>query len=255
MSVNCKPSGSTVDKWKGRLDLGWLLSRGGYCLVVLCLLAAGWVSVAPVEAQQEGGAQQEGEVQQEQGSAAGVPGINSVNVGASGLPLPRFVSLRSGRVNVRIGPDARLHAVAWTYMRQGLPVEIIEEYDNWRRIRDSEGDGGWVDQAFLSGRRTVMPAPWIEGRSLVMRQQPSETGVKVAEIEAGVIGHVRQCRQGWCEIDIKAPCDLVEPLEDDSSSPLPQFLSDLFSLGDCARNYHGWLKQTDLWGVYPDEDF
>jgi len=180
---------------------------------------------------------------------------NGTNVGKSGLPLPRFVSLRSNRINVRIGPDKNAHAVAWTYLKQGLPVEIIEEYDNWRRIRDSDGDGGWVDQAFLSGKRTAMPAPWADASSRIIRKRPDEASAPVAEIEAGVIGELRQCRQGWCRLEIKTDCDLVESKGQVTTSPLPQFLSNLFSFGTCAHNYRGWIKQADLWGVYPDEEF
>jgi len=176
---------------------------------------------------------------------------------ASGLPLPRFVSLRSGRVNVRIGPDRAVHAIAWTYTRQGLPVEIIEEYDNWRRIRDGDGDGGWVEQAFLSGKRTAMPAPWIESNTLVLRSRPNETAAIVAELAMGVIGEVRQCNGEWCELHIRADCDLIESSAQAKPSLVPQFLSNIFSLGfsSCSKNYSGWLPQSDLWGVYPNEKF
>jgi len=182
-------------------------------------------------------------------------GLAVTNLGASGLPLPRFVSLGSGRVNVRIGPSRDSYPVAWTYTRQGLPVEIIEEYDNWRRIRDSDGDGGWVDQAFLSGKRTAMPAPWIKANSFILRAKPDEGGKVVAEIEANVIGDLRQCRQGWCELDIRADCDLIEPAGSASSVPIGQFLSDLFSFGSCSKSYRGWLKQSEIWGIYPGEEF
>jgi len=182
-------------------------------------------------------------------------GVETTNLGASGLPLPRFVSLRSGRVNVRVGPDRASYAIAWTYMRQGFPVEIIEEYDNWRRIRDNYGDGGWVDQAFLSGKRTAMPAPWSRTNLQSLRATPDEEGALVAEIEVGVIGDLRQCRQGWCELDIRAACDLIEPKGATGSSFMPQFLSELFSFGECSQNYRGWLKQNTLWGTYPGEEF
>ncbi|WP_421418412.1 SH3 domain-containing protein, partial [Agrobacterium tumefaciens] len=75
--------------------------------------------------------------------------------GASGLPLPRFVSLKSKRVNMRIGPSTD-YAVSWMYMKSGMPVEIIQEYENWRRIRDADGTEGWVNQALLSGERTAV---------------------------------------------------------------------------------------------------
>ena len=83
--------------------------------------------------------------------------------GPSGLPLPRFVSLKSGRVNSRIGPGVN-YAVDWMYLKPGLPMEIIQEYDNWRRVRDSDGSEGWINQSLLSGRRTGIAAPWQTGK-------------------------------------------------------------------------------------------
>ena len=72
----------------------------------------------------------------------------------SGLPVPRFVSLKADRVTVRGGPD-KDHDVAWIYTRVGWPVEITAEFENWRRIRDSDGSEGWVYHSLLSGKRTA----------------------------------------------------------------------------------------------------
>ncbi len=77
----------------------------------------------------------------------------------TGLPTPRFVSLKADEVNVRRGPGWD-HAVAWVFHRAGLPVEVIAEFDVWREVRDSEGATGWVAGTLLSGRRTVLVAPW-----------------------------------------------------------------------------------------------
>ena len=77
----------------------------------------------------------------------------------TGLPLPRFVSLKSDDVNVRRGPGQE-YDVAFTFVRAGLPVEITQEFDNWRKIRNSEGAEGWVFHSLLSGKRTALVAPW-----------------------------------------------------------------------------------------------
>src|SRR5690242_1596235 len=74
---------------------------------------------------------------------------------SSGLPVPRYVSLKSDHVNVRSGPT-KDNDVAWVYTRSGLPVEITAEFENWRRVRDSEGAEGWVYHSLLSGRRTAV---------------------------------------------------------------------------------------------------
>ena len=76
-------------------------------------------------------------------------------VASSGLPVPRYVSLKSDHVNVRAGPT-KDNEVAWVYTRSGLPVEITAEFENWRRVRDSEGAEGWVYHSLLSGRRTAV---------------------------------------------------------------------------------------------------
>ena len=71
---------------------------------------------------------------------------------ASGLPVPRWVTIKAPRVNVRRGPSLDLD-VLWTYVKPGVPVEVIAEYDTWRRIRDADGGTGWVKAAMLDGRR------------------------------------------------------------------------------------------------------
>jgi SH3-like domain-containing protein len=138
----------------------------------------------------------------------------------TGLPLPRYVSLKSDRVNLREGPSQD-HQTTWVFQRAGLPVEITAESDNWRRIRDSEGTEGWVLQSLLSGRRTALVAPWKK-ETLALYAKPSETSAVVAKLQAGVLGNVRKCDGGsWCSI-----------------------------FGD---GFDGYIQQSNLWGVYPDE--
>jgi SH3-like domain-containing protein len=87
------------------------------------------------------------------------------SLGPSGLPLPRFVSLKSGRVNARIGPGVT-YPVNWLYLKPGLPMEIIQEFDTWRKVRDSDGAEGWINQSLLSGKRTGLVAPWQRGKDV-----------------------------------------------------------------------------------------
>jgi SH3-like domain-containing protein len=90
--------------------------------------------------------------------ASAAQAAGDIAVGAtSGLPVPRFVSLKPDRVTVRGGPT-RDHEIAFVFTRSGLPVEITAESDNWRRIRDWEGAEGWVYHSLLSGRRTALVA-------------------------------------------------------------------------------------------------
>jgi SH3-like domain-containing protein len=144
------------------------------------------------------------------------------SVGPSGLPLPRFVSLKSGRVNSRIGPGVN-YPVDWLYLKPGLPMEIIQEYDNWRRVRDSDGSEGWINQSLLSGKRTAITAPWQRGKDAAIRllDAPEQDAGTIAVIEPGVIGKINQCNGQWCEMTF--------------------------------QGHTGWLSQSQVWGAYPGE--
>jgi SH3-like domain-containing protein len=144
------------------------------------------------------------------------------SVGASGLPLPRFVSLKSGRVNARIGPGIN-YAVSWLYLKPGLPMEIIQEYDNWRKVRDLDGAEGWINQSLLSGKRTAIAAPWQRGKEaeIQLLAEPEKDASSVALLEPGVIGKINQCNGDWCEMTFDG--------------------------------HTGWVSQSLVWGAYPGE--
>lgn len=144
----------------------------------------------------------------------------SATTGASGLPIPRFVSLKSDRVNVRKGPS-RDHDVVWTYIHAGLPVEIIQEFENWRHIRDWQGQKGWVFHSLLSSRRTALVTPWDESLKTPVRAKANSSAAIVAELETNVLASINACEDGWCRVH-----------------------------GDA---FDGWVDQTRLFGVYPDE--
>lgn len=150
------------------------------------------------------------------GIVAGAQQAGSV----SGLPVPRYVSLKSDRVNLREGPS-KDHRTTWVFQRAGLPVEITAEFDTWRRIRDSEGTEGWVLHSLLSGRRTALVAPWKKDQTLPLRAQPAETASLSANLQPGVLGNVKRCDGTWCRI-----------------------------FGD---GFDGYMLETDLWGAYPGE--
>ncbi len=139
----------------------------------------------------------------------------------SGLPVPRFVSLKSDHVNVRGGPN-KDQDVSWVYTRPGLPVEITAEYENWRRIRDSEGSEGWVYHSLLSGKRTAFVAKSKSSIAPVALHDSADPASPTkAMLEPGVLGIVKRCSGRWC-----------------------RFRGDGFD---------GWIEQGRLWGVYPNE--
>jgi len=134
----------------------------------------------------------------------------------TGLPIPRYVTLRSNEVNLRTGPGVR-YPVDWVMQRRHMPVEIVAEFDTWRKVRDPEGTEGWVHQSMLSGRRAVL----VLGSLRTLRRSPSDTAPAIARVEAGVVAWLEGCRPEWCEIE--------------------------------AEGLSGWIHRAHVWGVRIDE--
>lgn len=157
-------------------------------------------------------------------AAQTAPGAPAAN--ASGLAVPRFVSLKSDRVNLRQGPGTE-YPTAWVFRRAGLPVEVIKEFETWRQVRDAEGTTGWVASTMLSGRRTAVILPWDvrPGKSdptvAVLRNDDSEGSKPVAEVEAGVLASIISCDGRWCRVSV--------------------------------GGFRGYLEQAKLWGAYQGE--
>lgn len=138
----------------------------------------------------------------------------------SGLPIPRFVSLKSDRVNVRGGPN-KDQDVRWVYTRAGMPVEITAEFENWRRIRDWEGAEGWVYHSLLSGKRTAVVVPKLNAELVPLHESADIHAPVVARLQSGVLGSLKSCNGTWC-----------------------QFV---------GKNFSGWIQQERIWGAYPNE--
>src|SRR2546430_12875193 len=128
--------------------------------------------------------------------AAGGSGRAEQIGSASGLPVPRYVSLKSDRVNLREGPS-KDHRTVWVFQRAGLPVEITAEFEIWRRIRDSEGAEGWVLHSLLSGRRTALVSPGKKIGPLPLYEAPSERSAHAAILQPVVIANVLKCGTIW----------------------------------------------------------
>jgi SH3-like domain-containing protein len=138
----------------------------------------------------------------------------------TGLPVPRFVSLKSDRVNVRGGPQKE-QEVRWVYTRVGMPVEITAEYENWRRIRDWEGAEGWVYHSLLSGRRTAVVAPKSKDELVPLFENPDGEANVTAQLQSGVLASLKSCTGTWCRIT--------------------------------GKGFEGFIRQERLWGAYPNE--
>jgi SH3-like domain-containing protein len=149
----------------------------------------------------------------------------------SGLPLPRFVTTRSTPINVRVGPGTR-YDVAWIYLKAGTPVEIVAEFDTWRKIRDVDGSEGWVHQNLLSGKRAGLVAPWsADERIALLSGRSAEGGVR-AYLTPGFRVEIDECDGMWCEV---------------AATDHPQ--------NGRPATYQGYLPQNALWGVYDGENF
>ena len=126
--------------------------------------------------------------------------------------VPRYVSLRADEVNVRTGPGVR-YPVKWVFVRKSMPVEVIADYDTWRKIRDWEGAEGWVHRAMLSSKRHVITV----GELSTLRRDPTEDSRAVAKLEDGVVAELNECDATWCNLSV--------------------------------GGYDGWLKRETLWGL------
>jgi SH3-like domain-containing protein len=132
------------------------------------------------------------------------------------LPVPRFVSLNAGEANVRRGPSLS-HRIDWVFTRRNMPLQLVAEYGQWRRVIDHDGQGGWIHFTLLSGVRTVL----VQGGDVALRNRPDPSGTENAILEAGVIARLGRCEVDWCQLT--------------------------------AGGYRGWAPKSAIWGVRPDE--
>ena len=159
---------------------------------------------------------------------AAMPRPISAQDNPSGLKLPRFASTRSSPINVRVGPGTR-YEIAWNFLVPGVPVEIIQEFDTWRKIRDVEGDEGWVHQSLLSGNRAGYATPLVANGEVSMHVDKSEEAAVRARLAPGVRVSISECDGAWCNVSASQPGE--------------------------RQNFAGWVRQEELWGVYAAEAF
>jgi SH3-like domain-containing protein len=150
-------------------------------------------------------------------AAAYLPAATAAEDEAGGPKIPRFVSLDADRVNLRTGPGVR-YPIQWVLTRKDLPVEIIAQFDTWRRIREWDGTIGWVQQNLVTGKRHVIVE---KGANRPLHREPDPNSPVVARAEPGAVARLAECRAAWCRVE--------------------------------TASVSGWLRRSDLWGVYPDE--
>ena len=135
----------------------------------------------------------------------------------SGLPVPRFVSLKSDVVNMRVGPGHE-YPLQWVYVRKNLPLKVISEFDVWRKVVDHEGVTGWVHGQLVSLKRYGV----ITSSNAKLRAEPGTEAAVTAVAESGVLMEVQYCEGNWCRLG-----------------------------SDMAK---GWLERDRFWGVLPEEE-
>lgn len=135
----------------------------------------------------------------------------------SGLPVPRFVSLKFEEVNVRTGPGTR-YPIRWIYKRKNMPVEIIEEFGDWRKLRDVVGDEGWSHKNQLSGARHVLMR-----EDIVLRRYADDDAPPMLKARKHVTARLLECDKQWCEVQV--------------------------------QSYKAWVLKKKLWGIYPQETY
>jgi SH3-like domain-containing protein len=162
--------------------------------------------------------------------ASAVPALAAAD-NPSGLPVPRFVTTRSDPINVRVGPGTK-YDIAWVYVKAGLPVEIIAEFDVWRKIRDVDGSEGWVHQNLLVGNRSGYVAPWAGNEEIALRAHAGDDATVRAWLTPGFKVDISSCDGAWCAVRAT----------DHPKSGRP-------------ATYSGYLPQAELWGVYKGEKF
>lgn len=133
----------------------------------------------------------------------------------SGLPIPRFVSLKFEEVNLRTGPGRR-YPIRWVYKRKHMPMEVVEEFGHWRKLQDIEGDEGWAHKSQLSGARIA-----IFKEDSVLYRYPEPDAPPMIKAQKSVTGQLLECDLNWCEIQIES--------------------------------YKSWIEKKFIWGVYPRE--
>jgi SH3-like domain-containing protein len=137
------------------------------------------------------------------------------------LPVPRFVSLKASRARMRIGPSTD-YGTTFIYKAQGLPIEIVAEYGNWRQVRDCDGVTGWMHVSLLSSRRTAIVGPWIK-RPVALLNGRTLSGRVLVYLSARVRLEALHCDGKWCFVEVK------------------------------GQHLSGFIDQSTLWGVYVNE--
>ncbi|MET0272456.1 MAG: SH3 domain-containing protein [Phenylobacterium sp.] len=116
----------------------------------------------------------------------------------SGLPVPRYVTLKFDKVNARAGPGDD-HRLLWMYRVRGLPVQVVAETSEWRRVCDPDGGLVWVHKRTTEGRRAVMN---LSPRPAILHRKPKEKAAAAAYLNPRALAALVRCEKGWCRVKV-----------------------------------------------------
>ena len=146
----------------------------------------------------------------------------------TGLPIPRFVTLKSSEVNMRTGPSNR-YPIKWVYQRKSYPLEVIAEFGAWRKVQDMDKTQGWIHDALLTGRKNAViinnkinsKSYKLRKKEMVLLRHPNNSAYPILRIGLGTIASVQKCNKKWCKVKIS--------------------------------QQDGWIEKSNIWGVYKNE--
>ena len=136
----------------------------------------------------------------------------------TGFDIPRFVSLKSNEINMRVGPSIN-YPINIKYVKKNLPIEIIDEFELWRKVRDHKNNIGWIKKGLLKGDRYILTG--IKNNNVVIFNRPS--GREIGIIKKNNILKLEVCLPDWCYIS--------------------------------HQNIQGWSSKENIWGIYKDETY
>ena len=137
-------------------------------------------------------------------------------VQGSGLPVPRFVTLKSDTVNMRVGPG-REYPLSWVYKQKNLPLKVIAEFDVWRKVMDHEGTTGWVHSQLVTLKRYAL----IQSRLTKLYRKADADSPVLAVADKGVLVELQLCEPQWCRVE--------------------------------TSNLRAYVRREDIWGVLETE--
>ena len=123
----------------------------------------------------------------------------------------KFLSLKNNEVNLRQGPSFE-YPIIFIYKKKYLPVEVLDESETWRKIKDLKNNSGWIHISQLSKKKSAIN---VKNNSILYKK-PTVYSKPIARLELGRLVLIKKCNLKWCKMT--------------------------------SDNFSGWIKKNYLWG-------